>query len=178
MIVVAVVVVVAVIMIMVMIMVMVVVMVMVMVVVVIVIMIVVMMIMTVGEEGVFEGEGDAVGGMADGLVPEGLLLGEGWAGGEAAGDDDVFEGVGPVVEVGVAVVWVAGCLGVEDGGVHGGFPFFAGDDALFDEEVTDGEGFGFRQVAEGRRAVVFEERGSGFPEEVFAELDGGHGCGS
>jgi hypothetical protein len=108
-----------------------------------VIVIMVVVIVAVGEEGVFEGEGDPVGGIADGLVPEGLLLGEGWAGGEAAGDDDVFEGVGPMVEVGVAVVGVAGCLGVEDGGVHGGFPFFAGDDALFDEEVADGEGFGF-----------------------------------
>ncbi len=94
--------------------------------VVIVIMIMVVMPVIVGlEKGILEGKGHAVRRIADGAIPERLLGTQRFPVGQLMGNDHVFERIGPVVEIGIATIRIAGLLGPENRLVHRGFPFLA-----------------------------------------------------
>ena len=143
-----------------------------------VVMVLVLMLMVVtvirSQVGVFEGKSDPMRGVANGAVPERLLFREGFPVGHPMTDENRFQCVRPMIEIGITVVRIAGGLGPQNRLAHDGFPFLAGDDALFDQQVTDRESLCLPEIAEGRRAVVPKQRRRWFLQKVFAELDRSH----
>ncbi|MEN9283933.1 MAG: hypothetical protein RLZZ179_1426 [Verrucomicrobiota bacterium] len=124
--------------------------------------------------GIFEGKSDPMRGVANGAVPERLLFREGFPVGHAMTDENRFQCVRPMIEIGITAVRIAGGLGPQNRLAHDGFPFLAGDDALFDQEVTDRESLCLPKVAEGRCTIVPKQRRRWFLQKVFAELDRSH----
>jgi len=124
--------------------------------------------------GIFEGKSDPMRGVSNGAVPERLLFREGFPVCHPMTDENRFQCVRPMIEIGITVVRIAGGLGPQNRLAHDGFPFLAGDDALLDQKVTNRKRLCLPEIAEGRRAVVPKQRRRWFLQKVFAELDRSH----
>ena len=117
------------------------------VVVVVMVMIVVVVVFTLGEESIFKRQRNPVRRVFSCPFPQLLLLGQGFAVGQAAFDENALQGRGPMIVVGIPAVWVTPVLGGFDLLTKHLHPFTLRHESLLNQNIANRKELRLKNVA-------------------------------